>query len=287
MILITGATSGIGHRLCQLLAGNKHTFRAMCRKEEQIKEFEKEGIKAVLGNFKDYESLKIAMQGCERLFLLTPPHPEMIKWEKSAIDAAKASGIKYIVKISASDANVRSAVPWAKSHAIIDHHLRDSGIDWTILKPTAFMQNFLSSAKPVSKGFLPQVAGKGKVGYIHTDDIANVAFCVITEDKHSLATYYLSAPEALDMQEIADQFTTVLDKKVKYVNLPKLAFRALLRLSGVSSWFASGTVVQFAEVVARSHALDISKEVYRLTKSEPKTFVEFIRENKKIFETGS
>ncbi|MCL6217553.1 SDR family oxidoreductase [Zunongwangia pacifica] len=286
MILVTGATSDIGQKLCQLLTESNINFQAMCRKDKQIKDFKQRGINAVPGDFQHPESLKAAMKGCESLFLITPPTQEQVEWEKAAIDAAKTSAIKYIVKVSASDANIRSAVPWAKSHAIIDHYLRGSGIAWTILKPTAFMQNFLSSNKPISRGYLPQVAGNGKVAYIDSRDVAYVALEVLKEKaNHRFATYYLTGPETLDMKEIAGQLSSVLDMKVRYLNLPKLVFRTILRLSGASSWFASGIVVQFADVVAGAHALDISYEVKRIGKSEPNSFVAFAREHKKIFKS--
>ncbi|MFD1258013.1 NAD(P)H-binding protein [Mucilaginibacter terrae] len=161
MILVTGATSVIGQKLCQLLAENKKVFRAMCRKEDQLQKFRKQGVDAVLGKFEDPESLRSAMKGCTFLFLVSPPTENQLQCETNVIDVAKQEQISYIIKVSASDANLRSSVPWAKTHAHIDHHLRASGIAWTILKPTAFMQNFLTMTKPISKGFYPKLAVTG------------------------------------------------------------------------------------------------------------------------------
>jgi uncharacterized protein YbjT (DUF2867 family) len=283
MILITGATSDIGQKLCQLLAKNEKPFRAMCRKEEQLEKLRKQGIHAVLGNFENPESLKTAMQGCTSLFLTSPPTQNQVQCEKNVIDIAKQEGIAYIVKISASDANLKSSVPWAKSHAEIDHHLRNSGIEWTILKPTAFMQNFLSLSKPISKGILPQVAGNGLVGYIDAQDIAQVAFKVLTENHHKRATYFLNGPEMLEMKEIAFQLSETLGRKVRYVNLPSFVFRIILRLYGSSRWVANGLIEQYAEVVAKNHDHDLSEEVIRLTNCQPRSFLDFAKEHKEKF----
>jgi uncharacterized protein YbjT (DUF2867 family) len=283
MILITGATSDIGQKLCQLLTENEKPFRAMCRKEEQLEKLRKQGIDAVLGNFEDPESLRAAMEGCTTLFLTSPPLENQVKCEKNAIDSAKLAGITYIVKISASDANLRSSVPWAKSHAEIDHHLRHSGIEWTILKPTAFMQNFLSLAKPISKGILPQVAGDGLVGYIDAKDIAQVVLRVLTEDHHKRATYYLNGPETLDMKEVAVQLSEILGIKIRYVNLPSFAFRILLRVYGTPRWVANGLIEQYAEVVANNHDHDLGEEVLRLTNVQPRSFLDFAKEHKETF----
>ncbi|WDF55748.1 SDR family oxidoreductase [Mucilaginibacter sp. KACC 22063] len=283
MILVTGATSVIGQKLCQLLAENNKAFRAMCRKEEQLEKFRKQGIDAVLGDFENPESLRTAMKGCSSLFLVSAPNENQLECETKAIDVAKEEQIAYIVRVSASDANLRTLVPWAKAHAYIDHHLRASGIAWTILKPTAFMQNFLTMTKPISKGFLPQVGGKGLVGYIDAQDIGIVAYHVLTQDHHKRATYYLNGPEALDMKEIALKISEAISKKVRYIHLPSLAFRILLRTFGASRWLANGLVVQYAEVVAKNHDHDLSEEVYRLTNCQPRSFSDFANEHKDAF----
>ncbi|GGE46979.1 uncharacterized protein YbjT (DUF2867 family) [Pedobacter psychrotolerans] len=283
MILVTGATSVIGQKLCQLLAENKKPFRAMCRKEDQVEKMLKKGIDAVLGNFEDSDSLRSAMKGCKTLFLVSPPNKNQLESETKVIDVAKEAEITYIVRVSASDANLRCSVPWAKNHAHIDHYLRKSGIDWTILKPTAFMQNFLTMTKPISKGYLPQISGNGLVGYIDAQDIGSVAYHVLTQDHHKRATYYLNGPETLDMKEASSKLSEVLGKKVRYIHLPSFAFRILLRATGASKWLANGLIEQYGEVVAKNHDHDLGEEVFRLTNCQPRSFKDFTEENKKAF----
>ncbi len=148
MILISGATGGIGGEICRLLTRTGTPFRAMGRQAAQVEAFRKDGTDAVLGDFDRPDTLPAAMQGIDTLFLITPPTPRQFTQETAAIDAARDAGVRRIVKLSASDANVRSTVPWARTHARIDHHLRASGVEWTILKPTAFMS---SVSGPVRK----------------------------------------------------------------------------------------------------------------------------------------
>ncbi len=283
MILVTGATSVIGQKLCQLLKENQKSFKAMCRKQEQVEKLRNQGIDAVQGDFDHPESLRAAMQGCTTLFLVSPPNEKQLQSEKTAIDIAKQQNINYIVRVSASDANLRSTVPWAKTHAYIDHYMRASGIAWTILKPTAFMQNFLTMTQPISKGYLPQVGGKGLVGYIDAEDIGRVAYHVLTEGNHQRATYYLNGPEVLNMKEVASQISDAIGKKVRYVHLPAFAFRVLLRATGASRWLANGLIEQYAEVVAKNHDHDLGEEVMRLTGHEPRSFAEFAQKNKNKF----
>ena len=283
MILVSGATGGIGGEVCKRLQEAGASFRAMCRKQDQVDSFRRKGMDAVLGDFDRPETLPAAMQGCDTMFLLAAPTPEQFGQETAAIDAAKRAGLHRIVKISASDGNVRSPVPWAKTHALIDHHLRASGINWTILKPTAFMQNFLWFKNPIAKGFLPQVTGKGSVSWVDTRDVARVAATVLTQDGHEGATYFLTGPETLDMKEAAERLSRAISHKVRYLDLPNPVFLAILRLTGNSRWMAKGLVVQFADVVAGHHDIDPTFEIERLTGTPPHSFDDFIRDHREQF----
>lgn len=283
MILISGATGGIGGEICRLLKETGTPFRALCRKGEQVQDFQKKGIDAIIGDFDRPETLASAMRGIETMFLITPPTPQQVDQETAAIDAARNAGVDRIVKISASDSNVLSPVPWAESHALIDHHLRASGINWTILKPTAFMQNFLWFKDPITKGFLPQVTGSGSVSWVDTRDVARVAATVLTQDGHEGATYFLTGPEMIDMKEASSRFSKAIGHKVRYLDLPSPLFWLILRLTGNSNWMAKGLVVQFADVVAGHHDIDPTFEIERLTGKPPHTFGDFIQDHRKEF----
>jgi uncharacterized protein YbjT (DUF2867 family) len=130
---------------------------------------------------------------------------------------------------------------------------------------------------------LPQAAGNGLVGYIDARDIAQVAFCVLNEDHHKRATYYLNGPEVLDMKECALRLSNSLNKNVRYINLPAFAFRILLRAFGTSRWVTNGLIQQYAEVVAKHHDNDMNEEFVRLTKLQPRSFTDFVNDNKKSF----
>lgn len=255
----------------------------MCRTQAQVDNLHKQGMHAVLGDFDTPETLSGAMQGCDTMFLITPPTPRQVDQEIAAIDAAKRAGIGRIVKVSASDCNVRSPVPWAKSHALIDHHLRGSGIGWTILKPTAYMQNFLWFKDPIAKGVFPLAAGSGSVSWIDTRDIACVAAAVLTQQTHAGATYFLTGPETFDMKTAAARLSKGTGRKVRYLDLPTPVFRVLMRATGNSSWMAKGLTVQFADVVAGHHDIDPTFEIERLTGTPPRTFDDFVRDHRQSF----
>ncbi len=287
MILISGATGGIGGEICRLLTRTGTPFRAMGRQPAQVEAFRKDGTDAVLGDFDRPDTLPAAMRGIDTLFLITPPTPHQFAQETAAIDAARDAGVRRIVKLSASDANIRSTVPWARTHARIDHHLRASGVEWTILKPTAFMQNFLWFKDAIAKGFLPQVAGSGSVSWVDTRDVARVAATVLTQEGHARATYFLTGPETLDMKAAAQRLAEVVGHRVRYLDLPNPLFAALLRATGNSRWMTKGLVVQFADVVAGHHDIDPTFEIERLTGTAPHDFTAFVRDHRDQFVAAS
>ncbi len=287
MILVSGATGGIGGEICRLLTQAGTPFRALGRQQAQVDALREKGTDAVLGDFDRPETLSTAMHGIDTMFLITPPTQRQFAQETAAIDAARRAGVRRIVKLSASDANVRSTVPWAQTHARIDHHLRASGIEWTILKPTAFMQNFLWFKDAIKKGFLPQVAGKGCVSWVDTRDVARVAASVLSQEGHARATYFLTGPETLDMTAAAGRLAAVTGRKVRYLDLPHPLFAALLRATGNSRWMTKGLVVQFADVVAGHHDIDPTFEIERLTGTPPHDFTAFVRDHRDQFDASA
>ena len=163
-ILVTGATGPVGTELTRLIAASGRPARAMCRRTGQAERLRRTGLEPVLGDFDDPASVEEAMRGSETVFLLSPGAQRQAEREKGAIDAAKRAGVRRVVRVSAADSNLGAPVPWARAHAEIDAHLRGSGLAWTILKPTAFMQNLLSMTRPISKGVLPHIAREGRAG---------------------------------------------------------------------------------------------------------------------------
>ena len=284
MILITGATGNIGIELCRLLAETGIPARAMCRKEIQLQKFKELGLDAALVDFEQPETLRKVMFGCEKMFLLTAPNPSHTETEKSMIDIAIAEGIKYIVRLSTADTNLSAKLSYAKSHAEIDHYLRSKPVDWTILRPTGFMQNFIESRHPISKGFLPHMMGNGQLSYIDVRDIALVAMQALTEDIHKKAIYYLTGPQSLTVKEIAVLLTEILGHDVNEVKSSETEMRKALGFARLSDWHIDTLIEQFI-TVAGGYEIDVTEEIERLTGNAPRTFAQFITDYKKHFST--
>jgi uncharacterized protein YbjT (DUF2867 family) len=98
--------------------------------------------------------------------------------------------------------------------------LHHSGLRWTILRSSAFFQNFEKLKAPIRQGVLPIAAGRGNAAFIDAADVAQVAARVLTEDGHDRATYHLTGPQALTMKQAAEALSDARGKHVRYIDLP-------------------------------------------------------------------
>jgi len=284
-ILVTGATGGIGRQVVRLLHDTGEPVVALCRRPGQVQDHERRGLRAVLGDLSDPVSLERAMAGVETLFLLTVADRQQAVYGRNAVLAAQRAGVERVVHLSTADANPASVVPWAAAPARTDALLRVSGLRWTSLKPSGFMQNLLELAPTVRCGVLPQTTGEGVVGWIDTADIAAVAARVLVEDTHDGLEHVLTGPELLSLRDLARTLQEVLGRSVRFVDLPAPVFRLLLRLTGTDAWQADGLVLQFADVVrhGRDGATELTTTVRVLTGQPPRSFHDFVERHRQHF----
>ena len=276
-VLVTGATGNIGRQVVQMLADAGEPVRALCRRQEQVDDFRSQGVDAVLGDLGDVGSMVAAMDGVDRLFLLTFPGRSQREHGRNAVEAALATAVRRVVHVSTADANPASAIPWASAPAYTDALLQATDIGWTLLRPSAFMQNVLESAAAIRRGLFPQTSGRGVTGWIDTHDIAAVAAQVLIEDGHDGATYVLTGPELLSVPDLAAQLTMVLGRRVRYVHLPSRVFYVLLRLTGSDPFTAGGLRHQFLDGLrhGQDHGAVFTETVRSITGAAPRSFTEF------------
>lgn len=276
-ILVTGATGGIGRQVVRSLHAAGEPVVALCRRPDQVDDHERRGVRAVMGDLTDPASLERAMTGVRTVFLLTTADRDQATYGRNAVVSARRAGVGRVVHLSTADANPSSVIPWAAAPARTDAMLDVSGMRWTLLKPSAFMQNLLDTAPTVRRGFLPQTTGDGAVGWIDTADIADVAARVLVEDSHDGREYVLTGPELLSMRDVAQTLQRVLGRRVRFVDLPAPLFRLLLRLTGTDAWHADGLVHQFADVVrhGRDGSAALTDHVRALTGHPPRSLLEF------------
>ena len=222
MILVTGATGTIGSSTVKALKAKGARFKVAVRSPEKARDL---GVETVAFDWDKPETFGPALQGVEKLFMLTPTTDKQDEHAKSLVDAAKKAGVKHIVKLSVIGADNEPGIMFGRAHLAGEKAIKASGIAWTMLRPTFFSENFITfygvDPKKDSTVYLPH--GQGKTVWVDPRDVGEVAAAVLTTPGHEGKTYELTGPEALDNHQVLAIFSQALGHKYNYVDVPEAA----------------------------------------------------------------
>ncbi len=175
-ILVTGASGNIGRPLLTALKAQNANVKAMSSKAIAAATTAGATANSVAGDFADPTSLQLAFAGIDTLFLLLPLVPNKLDLARNAVAAAKAAGVKHIVRSSGAGADASSPVALARLQGQIDQMVVDSGLAYTFLRPSGFMQNWTNfSASQIKGGTVYAPHGQGAQSVVDARDIADAA----------------------------------------------------------------------------------------------------------------
>ncbi|MGW5314359.1 NAD(P)H-binding protein [Nocardia thailandica] len=263
MILVTGATGTIGSLLVPELLARGAGVRAFTR-DPGAANFPP-GVEVARGDFHDPDSVAAALAGAEALFLvgvgLAGSADEVL------VEAAVAAGVRRVVELSAigtGDPALGLAGTW---HALGERAVRDSGMAWTILRPSSFASNTLSWRDAIAAGApVPNPVGTGAQGVIDPRDVASVAAATLVEPGHDGRVYTLTGPDLLTTADQAAILSRTLGLPVAVADIDAATAREPLIAGGTDPVFADGVVRAQAYVAAGGNAVrtgDVEKVLGR------------------------
>jgi uncharacterized protein YbjT (DUF2867 family) len=213
------------------LSGRGEPIRAMVRKQRGIVNATPNcGLEFVVADFDDTASLRKALDGVQRAFLVTNSSEQVEERQLRFVALARESGVKHIVYLSQLHASSASPLRFLRYHAAVEEALRKSGMSYTNLRPNLYMQGLLMIGKSIAtEGRFFAPAGEARVSVVDVRDIAAVAVAALTQTRHEGKTYELTGPEALTHTQMAEQLSEALNRPITFVDLPEKAFRDALR----------------------------------------------------------
>jgi len=213
MILITGATGHIGSELiAALLPAHAGHIRVLTRNPDAVFPDGTEKVVADLGD----SDLAPVLDGVHAVFLLTDGL-NIAAHDHRLIAAALQAGVERIVKLSVRSVGHGATDPITTWHRAGEEAIRDSGIGWTFLRPTALMSNALNWAPMIATDQVvhaPFAAGRAAV--VDPADIAAVAAASLTQDGHNHRAYELTGPEPLSPTDQVAILSQVLGRDLRY-----------------------------------------------------------------------
>ena len=212
--LITGATGDVGSKVVNHLLQRGHRPRVFVRNAEKAQALFGDRVDIFVGDLGEPASLRSALEGVDELFLVNSG-PQIPVLDELAAKAARAAGVRHLVKLSSMD--VQHGLAIGAWHELGEAAIRASGISFTFVQPTGFMSNLLAWAKSIkTEGIVRASTGEGRRAFIHSEDIAAVATAALTMPEYGGDSLPITGPEALTFAEATARIASAIGKGLRF-----------------------------------------------------------------------
>ena len=228
--------------------------------------------------------LGAALDGVDRVLMISAPLMDMVETQNTFIDAAKAAGVRHVIKFSGLDARPDTTFPFGIMHLAIEKHLEKSGLAWTHLRPTGFMQEYLREAPSIihDSAFYLALAGV-RLNPVDLVDVGKIGFLLLRDGGHEGERIPITGPEALSMAEMADRISRAAGRTVRYVAVSPDARRQALISHGIPAEFADALHEQVKERLKGGIESRVDLSTPQIFNVKPTTFLEFAQRNAEAF----
>ncbi|WP_163506207.1 SDR family oxidoreductase [Fodinicola acaciae] len=271
MIVVTGATGNVGRPLVDALAAAGEQVVAVARRSADLP------VRQHLADLGEPASLKPALDGADAVFLLIAGEQLVRAHPGELLEVVKGSGVRRVVLLSSVAAGTR---PTAVSHdglRAYERAVRDSGLEWTILRPGGFQSNALAWADMVrTSRTVAAPFGDVAVPIIDPRDIGEVAAAVLRGGGHHGRTYELTGPEPISPRQQAE----AIGADVRFVELTRAQAKKAM-LAFMPEPVADGTLDILGEPTEAERR--VSPAVADLLGRRPGTFAAWVGRNATAF----
>lgn len=273
MIVVTGATGNVGRPLTQALIDAGEQVTAVSRRAAP------DGVRHLAADLAEPASLEPALAGAKSLFLLLSG--DLHTAGADIIGRAEASGVRRIVLLSSQGVATRPHDPTRIAVRAVEDALRESSLDWSILRPGGFASNALWWAESVrAQGVIAAPFGDVGVPIIDPADIAEVAAACLLDERHSGGVYELTGPEVITPRQQASAISDALGSPVRFVDLSREEAAAAM---------SSSMPLELAEATLdilgspNSDEVRVGPDVERVLGRSARSFSEWVERNVSAF----
>jgi NAD(P)H dehydrogenase (quinone) len=282
-LLVSGAAGKLGQRvIAHLLDTHKvepKRIIAATRNPEKLAELAAKGVQVRKADFEDAASLPSALAGVDRMLLISTDAVDRpgrrIAQHRAAIDAAKKANVRHVVYTSMPNPE-GSLVLFAPDHLGTEQALTASGLGWTILRNSWYMENLLMSIPNwLGTGKWFSSTGTGKLAHVSREDCARAAAAALAAETTANARYDITGPEKRSAAEIAALVSGIYGKPIEVVQLSDEQLAQGLQGAGLPPPVAA-LLVSF-DANTRAGKFDIlSNAVEQLTGKPPQKLRDFL-----------
>ena len=280
MIVVTGATGNVGQPLVQALAASGEKVTAVSRRITEGAA--PEDVRIVTADLTLPEDLRPAFEGADALFLHDGGTSAEALQPRNILDVAKSTGVRRVVLLSSQGVHTR---PESHSHGVLMRSLEDavrqSGLEWTILRPGGFNSNAYAWADAI-RTRRTVIAPFGDVSMPTVDpaDIADVAAATLREDGHVGQIYELTGPALTTPRQRANAIGDTLGEPVRFIEQTRDEAHAQM-LKFMPEWAVETTLAVLGEPTPAEQ--QISPAVEQILGRAPRAFADWVQDHISAF----
>jgi uncharacterized protein YbjT (DUF2867 family) len=276
-VLVIGGTGQVGSNVAGELLKRGAAVRIFSREKEA--KAAPAGAEVAVGDLLNPESIRSALHGVDKLFLLAGNVADELTHALIAYGLAKRAGIKHITYLSVYKADRFRDVPHFASKVAVENALREFGVPYTILRPGYFFQNELAlQPMLLQMGVYTMPIGTGGISAVDVRDISEAAAITLTAPGYDGRTYDLVG-SLIDGPGSAALWGKALNKQIAYTGHDFDAWEKQMS-SYFPGWLAYDMRAMFQGYVERGFASTEAevKRVSNLLGHAPRTYEAFVRD---------
>ncbi len=215
-LAVTGSTGELGGKVAAMLSAAGVKQRLLARTPRMAPPLD--GATVLQAAYENTSATRTALAGAETVFMVSASESlDRLEAHCDFVDAALEAGVRHLVYVSFVGAAQDAVFTLARDHFATEEYIRASGLDFTFLRDNVYA-DFLPGLVGADRA-IRGPAGAGRVAVVAQHDIARTAVAILRDPaRHSGATYELSGPEALSLDEIAKTLGVARGESVSYVD---------------------------------------------------------------------
>lgn len=206
-IAVSGASGHLGRQVAELLVerADPASVVLLTRSPDRLADLAQRGADVRAADFGDTAGLTAALQGADRLLLISTDVIEgRAEKQTAAVQAAAQAGVGHLVYTSIPRPDAANPAGVVPSHAATEQAIRATGAAWTFLRNNLYAEFQIPVATLAAQtGQLVTNAGEGRAAYVARTDCAAAAAAVLTGEGHESQAYDITGPQALCVEDVA------------------------------------------------------------------------------------
>ncbi len=273
VIAVTGCTGAVGGTVARLLAGAGASQRLLARSPDRAPTLTGAEVRA--SEYADAASSTAALEGVDVLFMVSAHETaDRVDQHRAFVDAAARAGVRHVVYTSFHAAGPEAVFTLARDHGATEEHLRASGLEWTFLRDSFYLD--FAPHLVGEDGVIRGPAGQGRYAPVARADVARCAAAVLQHpEAHRGRTYELTGRESLTMAEVAATIAAATGTDVSFHDETVEEAYASRAVHGAPDWQVDAWVSTYTSI-AQGEQDVISTDVLDLTQRVPLTLAEHL-----------